>query len=241
MRKLLVFAMFLLLASVAMAQRKFETKWHCGKPTTEKSVDVGDVAGHSYGVAQGECNAVSSGNGEKTGVFTEVQEMWKTSFTVRGHFVVTTDNGEKIYDTYESVGDPVKKTVSEKWKTAGGTGKHKDARGSGTCAGKLQRDGSSDWDCSGTTRPPNSEGTLPNLHRYISSQIATESLRYPALPKCLHRCTTQLWRKYENQLEADGSKLGRVSGDFRSSLWTGPQRSSRSRRPHPHSGPRSRS
>jgi hypothetical protein len=156
MRKLPVFALYLLLfASVGMAQAKFETKWHCdAKSAAQKTFDIGDVAGHSYGVAQGNCTATSSGDAEKTGVYTELQEIWKTTFKTNGRFVVTTDNGDKIYHTYEAVGDPAKNTVAEKWKVVGGTGKRKGATGSGTCSGKLNPDGSSDWDCAGTVSTP---------------------------------------------------------------------------------------
>lgn len=151
MRKHLVVAMFLLVfPSVLMGQTKLDTKWHCGKATTDKSVEVGDVAGHTYGVAQGDCTANPSSIGEKTGTFTEFQEVRKASFNSRGRFVVTTDGGDKMYHTYEATGDLTKKTVAEKWKLVGGTGKYKGAAGTGTCSGKLNDDGTSEWTCSGT-------------------------------------------------------------------------------------------
>ncbi len=152
MRKLMTVGMCLLIsASAAMAQSQFKMKWHCGKPAAQQSYEIGDVAGHSYGVAQGNCDAASSSLGEKTGTFTELQEIWTTSFKTRGSFNITTDSGDKMYYTYQAIGDPAKKTVSEKWTLVGGTGKHKGNHGSGTCHGKLNDDGSSDWDCSGTT------------------------------------------------------------------------------------------
>jgi hypothetical protein len=138
-------------ASVAMSETKFETKWHCGKFPQQHVLEIGDVAGHSYGLAQGTCTATASSTGEKTGTATEIQEMWNTSFVTHGHFVVTMAGGEKVYHDYQATGDPVKKTSAEKWKIVGGTGKFKGDTGSGTCAGTLHDDGSSDWVCSGTS------------------------------------------------------------------------------------------
>ena len=151
MRRILLIALCLLVPSLLLAQTKFQSKYHCAKSDAQKTFDVGDVDGHSLGVAQGSCDATKAGAGEKSGVFTETQEIWKSSFKTRGHFVVTMDNGDKLYHSYEAVGDPAKNTVAEKWRVTGGTGKHKTATGSGTCTGKLNADGSSDWDCAGTT------------------------------------------------------------------------------------------
>lgn len=149
MRNALFVALCLVvLVSVAAAQAKVDVKWHCGEPTADKTVDVGDVVGHTYGVAQGTCEASGSNIGEKTGQYTEFQEGWKASYSSRGRFVVTLDGGDKMFYTYEAKGDPVKKTVLENWKIVGGTGKQKGAKGSGTCTGKLNDDNTSDWECS---------------------------------------------------------------------------------------------
>ena len=151
MRKLLLVAVYLLLfASLAMAQSKLETKWHCAKPTGQNKFDVGDVAAHGYVIAQGTCSATSSNAGEKMGAYTEFQEVWKASFANHGRFNVTMDNGDKTYYTYEGTGNPEKKTASNKWKIVSGTGKHKGTKGSGACSGTLLDDGGSDWVCNGT-------------------------------------------------------------------------------------------
>ena len=57
-----------------------------------------------------------------------------------------------VHYTYDDTGstDP-KKPLSNKWKVVGGTGKHKGIKGAGSCAGKQNDDGSSDWTCTGTT------------------------------------------------------------------------------------------
>ncbi len=151
MRRLLLFATCLAACTtIAMAQTKLETKWHCDKPSAEQSYDVGDAAGHSYAIVQGACQATSSTSGEKSGAYTEFQERWKSSFANRGRFTVTMDNGDKTYYTYEGSGKPEQKMASNKYKIVNGTGKQKGAKGTGGCAGKLNDDGSSDWDCSGT-------------------------------------------------------------------------------------------
>jgi hypothetical protein len=153
MRKLL-FVVFTLLVfgSTAMAQSKIETKWHCTKPSAEQKLDVGDVADHSYVIAQGACNATPGDSlAEKSGAYTEFQELRKASFTNHGHFNVTADNGDMIYYAYMGSGPTdLKKPVSNKWRILSGTGKAKGIKGSGTCSGMRQDDGSSDWTCTGT-------------------------------------------------------------------------------------------
>ena len=152
MRKLLLVAFCLLAFGSAVIAQKIDTKWHCSKPSSSPSFDVGDVAGHSYALAQGACNATSSGSGEKSGVYTEFDEVWKASMTGHGRFNVTMDNGDMVYYTYETSGSTdLKKPASNKWKIVSGTGKHKGIKGSGTCSGTRSEDGSSDWACTGTT------------------------------------------------------------------------------------------
>jgi len=153
MRKFLVVAFALLVSgSVALAQNKIDTKWHCPKPPTAQKFDVGDVADHVYEIDQGTCSATSSDPGfpQKTGSFTEFHEAWKASINLHGRFNATMDNGDKIYYTYEaSVSTDISKPAANKWKIVGGTGKYKGIKGSGTCSGKYNADGSSDWSCTG--------------------------------------------------------------------------------------------
>jgi hypothetical protein len=140
----------LVCVAMAAAQDKIETKWHCDKPASQQAYEVGDVAGHSYTIAQGTCSVTSGGSGEKTAAFTEFQEVWKTRYTNHGRLNATMDNGDKTYYTYQGSGDPVKKSATNTFKIASGTGKHKDAKGSGACTGTFNADGSSDWTCTGT-------------------------------------------------------------------------------------------
>jgi hypothetical protein len=153
MRKLSLVAFCLgVFGLAAMAQSKVDTKWHCDKPTATQKLDVGDVPGHSYVIAQGSCTATPGDSlAEKSGAFTEFQELWKASFTNHGRFNVTTDNGDMAYYTYEGSGPTdIAKPATNKWKIHSGTGKNKGISGTGGCTGTRNDDGSSDWACTGT-------------------------------------------------------------------------------------------
>jgi len=150
---LCVVCSLLVFGSAAMAQNKVDTKWHCPKDWVEHKFDVGDVPGHSYLIAQSTCNATASDSGfaEKTGNWTEFQEIWKASINYHGRENMTMDNGDKVYETYEGFASTdMTKPFSNKWKILGGTGKYKGIKGSGTCSGKFNADGSIDLDCIGT-------------------------------------------------------------------------------------------
>lgn len=151
MRKPLCVAVCLLVLGTAVMADKIETKWHCAKASENPVLKVGDVPDHTYALAQGSCDATSSGSGEKSGAYTEFQESWKASFKLHGRFNATTDSGDVVYYTYERSGAPTDKKLLDKWKIVSGTGKHKGVKGSGTCSGTVNDDGSSDWDCTGTT------------------------------------------------------------------------------------------
>ncbi|MBZ5614109.1 MAG: hypothetical protein LAO23_08895 [Acidobacteriia bacterium] len=154
MRKLLLVALAALLCvSVAMAQSKVDTKWHCSKAATAHTLDVGDAPDHTYYIGQGKCDATSSTGDlkEKAGQYTEFHDAWKASFNFHGHYNATMDDGDKVNYTYEgSTSTDITKPLANKWKIVGGTGKHKGIKGSGSCAGKQNADGSADWECTGT-------------------------------------------------------------------------------------------
>ncbi|MFZ0796961.1 MAG: hypothetical protein WB781_24825 [Candidatus Sulfotelmatobacter sp.] len=154
MRNFVLVALSLVVSgSLAMAQSKIDTKWHCPKATTEYKLDVGDAPDHIYWIGQGTCDATSSSGElkEKTGTYTEFHDAWKASFNFHGYFIATMDNGDKVHYTYEGSGSPdITKPVANKWKIVGGTGKHKGIKASGTCSGKNNADGSADLECTGT-------------------------------------------------------------------------------------------
>ena len=155
MRKLFVaVCAVLLLGSAAMAQSKLSTKWHCLKQSVEHRVEVGDMPNHTYGIIQGTCTGTPGAGtsiNEKTGAYTEFQEMQAPSMSFHGRFNVTLDGGDKVFYTYEGSGPTdITKPASNKWTIHSGTGKHKGIKGSGSCSGKRNADGSSDWECTGT-------------------------------------------------------------------------------------------
>ncbi len=151
MRKLILGTVCLMwLVSAAMGQM-IDTKWHCPKPAENPMMKVGDVPEHNYAIAQGTCEATGGTSGEKSGAWTEFQETWKTSMAIRGNFNVTMNDGDMVYYTYSETGKPGEKKMMNKWKIVSATGKHKGEKGSGTCTGMLNDDGSSDWECKGTT------------------------------------------------------------------------------------------
>lgn len=159
MRKLLlVGCSVLLLASLALAKDKLVSQWNCGKASEAHSIPVGDDANHSYAITKTTCTAAKgevAGVKEKEGIGTQFSETSGDATTWHGVFVVTTENGDKIYYHYASAGKGVVKdgqfqSGSNKWSMMGGTGKFATAKGEGTCAGKGDADGVVTWDCTGT-------------------------------------------------------------------------------------------
>jgi hypothetical protein len=151
MRTLLLVGFCLLAFGSAAMAEKIDTKWHCVTPTANHKFDVGDEPDHNYAIAQGGCTATTTVSGEKSGAYTEFQEVWKASYTNHGRFNVTMDNGDMVYYTYEGSGPAdISKPAMNKWKILSGTGKHKGMKGSGGCTGTRSADGSSDWTCTGT-------------------------------------------------------------------------------------------
>jgi hypothetical protein len=151
MRNPMLVVLCLLAVSFAMAQTKIDTKWTCAKPAENPKFDAGDAPGHSYGLAKGACDATSGNSGEKSGAYAEIQEEWKNSMKTHGTFDVTMDNGDMVYYTYDITGSlDMKKPLMNKWKIVNGTGKHKGAKGMGSCSGTMNADQSSSWVCTGS-------------------------------------------------------------------------------------------
>jgi hypothetical protein len=154
MHKLLLVGLSLsAFATMALAQGKVDTKWHCTKAATEHKLDVGDAPDHAFAIAQGKCEATASEGAikEKSGQYTEFRDMWKASFKFNGNYNATADNGDMIHYTYDGTASTdITKPVANKWKIVSATGKYKGAKGSGSCAGKMDADGNVDWRCTGT-------------------------------------------------------------------------------------------
>ena len=157
MRKsLLIVGLLCLGASVAAAQGKISSGWACPKPAPGQSYQVGDQPNHSYNLGQFRCMAT---NGEvakvkeKEGTGTEFSEITGNNSSGHGIFVATMANGDHVHYVYTTTAtwkNGMMQTGANKWAIKGGTGKFKDAKGSGTCAGKANKDGSAAWTCTGT-------------------------------------------------------------------------------------------
>lgn len=149
MRKTIAVAAGLLMfVSLGSAQMKGKSVWHCDAAGQQKQFDAGDQPGHAFAVAQGNCTATSSTMGEKTGQYTQTEEINGDKTKSRGSFVVTTEDGDKIFYSYDEDVDLAKKTGANTLKITGGTGKHANHKASGSCKGKFNDDDSSDWTCS---------------------------------------------------------------------------------------------
>lgn len=134
------------------AQGKVAALWHCPAESVSHKLEVGDVPNHSYVISQGTCSISSKDADlpEKSAAFTEFDETWKDSYKFHGRANVTLENGDKVFYSYEGSANDASKPPAENWKLTGGTGKYKAIKGSGSCAGKTNSDGTSDWNCTGT-------------------------------------------------------------------------------------------
>lgn len=146
----------LLLSSLSLAKNNLMSTWNCPKASDGHSIDVGDQAGHTYAVTKTTCTAAKSTWNEKEGTGTEFEEAMGESITWHGVFVVTADNGDKIYYDYSNSGKGMTKggqfqSGSNKWSIVGGTGKFAHAKGMGSCQGKGNGDGTVTWECAGAT------------------------------------------------------------------------------------------
>jgi hypothetical protein len=135
---------------------KVASSWKCAPPNPVHALPVGDTPDHMYILQQGKCTATKgeiAGIADKEGTSTEFLE--SSGSTAKGHgmFVETMANGDKIYISYDFTGTSANKVLqsgSNKWMVTGGTGKFTGAKGSGTCAGKGNPDGSANFDCTGS-------------------------------------------------------------------------------------------
>ena len=151
-----VFVCLLWLPFSAAGQNKYSATAQCAKPTVEHKLEIGDRPGHVFSITQGTCTyttpATFASVQTKEGKWTGFDEVSGNISTYRGVNIDVLSNGDKIFGRYEgSATSKNGKLVSgeEKWTLAGGTGKFKNIKGTGTCKGKGNPDGSSTWECSG--------------------------------------------------------------------------------------------
>ncbi len=159
-RIILSICTMLLCVSVALAQGKISNQWKCGKPMPQHSIDVGDQPNHAYAIDQIKCTAAKgeiAGVKEKEGTGTEFSEAMGNSSSGHGVFVETMANGDKItfsYETAATTKNGQMQSGSNKFQATGGTGKFKGIKASGTCKGTGNKDGSTNWSCTGTHSVP---------------------------------------------------------------------------------------
>ena len=109
-----------------------------------------------YVLQQGKCTATKgeiAGIADKEGISTEFMEATGNNGKGHGMFVETMANGDKIYISYQATGTTSNKQFqsgSNTWTVSGGTGKFAGAKGSGSCKGKGNPDGSANFDCTGS-------------------------------------------------------------------------------------------
>ncbi len=153
-RAVCVSAVLVLAVVMASAQTKTTMTGKCGKNDVQQSVPAGDQQGHMFMVDQGKCTITASLNGAtaKEGNYSEHVDATPTHIKQWGVYTVTYDNGDKVFYNYQGVAtmkDGVYQNGTNKYQIAGGTGKMKGVKSSGTC--KLTGDGSGglDYTCTG--------------------------------------------------------------------------------------------
>ena len=159
MRRFLPFVFVLCLpipTAVAQAQTKLNASWKCSVVEPAAAVPVAGQADHAYSVRQVNCTATGgevAGVKEKTGTATEFAEVMGNSNKGHGIFVETLENGDMITYDYQftsTMNGKVATSASNTWTMVSGTGKAKGIKGSGTCNGKSDADGSLSLECTGS-------------------------------------------------------------------------------------------
>jgi hypothetical protein len=159
-RILSIAAALCVMAAFAQAQTpapvKVASSWKCEAPNPVNALPVGDAPDHMYVLQQGKCTATKgeiAGIADKEGISTEFMEATGNNGKGHGMFVETMANGDKIYISYQATGTTSNKQFqsgSNTWTVSGGTGKFAGAKGSGSCKGKGNPDGSANFDCTGS-------------------------------------------------------------------------------------------
>jgi hypothetical protein len=151
-RSLCVCAIVALAVVMASAQTKTSLSGKCGKADVQQSIPAGDQAGHAFTLAQGKCSAAGKVGGAagKDGAFSEHAEVTATHMKNWGVFVETFDSGDTVIYDYQGTGtmkDGAFQAGTNKYEIAGGTGKMKGIKGSGSCKLTGKPDGGLDYAC----------------------------------------------------------------------------------------------
>jgi len=146
--------------SMPAAEGKVDSSWKCAAPAPVNMLPAGDQPDHAYVLQQFKCTATKgeiAGIKETEGTGVEVMEA--TGNTGKGHgtFVESLANGDKLIVSYETSGTMSNKMFqsgTNKWTVKSATGKLKGIKGSGSCAGTGNPDGSANFTCTGTYTMP---------------------------------------------------------------------------------------
>jgi hypothetical protein len=146
--------LFALVVAMASAQTKASFSGKCGKPDVQHNIPAGDQTGHVFTLAQGKCTSKGEVGGamSKEGAFSEHGDAAGNHVKTWGVYTQTFDSGDKVFYNYQTTGttkDGVYQAGQNKYQIAGGTGKMKGIKGSGTCKLTGAADGSVDYSCSG--------------------------------------------------------------------------------------------
>jgi len=142
--------------AAAQAQTTLNNAWKCSVVEPVAAVPVTGQADHAYSVYQVKCAAVNgqvAGVKEKEGTATEFAEVMGSSNKGHGIFVETLENGDMITYDYQftsTMNGKVATSASNTWTMVSGTGKAKGIKGSGSCKGKSDADGSLSLECTGS-------------------------------------------------------------------------------------------
>lgn len=163
MKQTLALSLVVLVAAAASAsaQTKFTMSGKCAKPDVQQAVPAADTAGHVMVLNQGKCAPVKAaeigGSASKEAAFAEHGEFTGNNGKVQGMYVDTLANGEKVYYRYQSTAvmtNGALQSMKNTWQIVGGSAKVKGIKGSGTCTGKGNADGTLDFECEGEYTMP---------------------------------------------------------------------------------------
>jgi len=153
-RTVCVCAMVALAVAMVSAQTKMTMSGKCDKADVQQSISVPDQPAHMYTLSQGKCSVKGDigGVAGKDGVYSEHADVMGNHLKNWAVFVETLENGDKVFYNYQTTAtmkDGALQSATNKYQIAGGTGKMKGIKGSGSCKLTGNKDGTLDYSCMG--------------------------------------------------------------------------------------------
>ncbi len=146
--------------SIGAVAQKASGVVKCAKAEKMNAIPVTHHPDHSLGVSQAKCvwtqPMTIAGVKTKEGVDTSTSDTKGNAAKIHGYYVDTMENGDIASYKYEGTAtlkNGAFVTGEDKWELMEGTGKLKGLKGSGTCKGKGNADGSVTWACDGMFQP----------------------------------------------------------------------------------------